>query len=693
MALSYHEEAKSNVLHLIGGRLIDGTGDKTIENSLVIIKDNKIIYSGRNRRMIESPADRKIDCVGKTILPGLFDAHIHLGGSSITGYIPIDHTRKLKALLYSGVTSVLDLAAVEDWIFNLRDAEKKGDLEAPRIFTVGPCFTSPKGHGTEYGVPMAITPTNNNEARASVNRLSLKNPDLIKIIYEKGSTHYTSINFELMKVIIDASHKKGIKVVTHVSTLEQAKDAVRAGTDGLAHMIRDKEIDEVLMASMKRRKIFCIPTLAVYDALGSQIFNKNYKSWKLIPTGVCKEIIQYLDRAPNTEIFKTNRSRWKNFLSYAQDNVKRMADEGIKLVLGTDAGNPAVFFGPSVHRELELLVESGLTPKNALLTATRHAAEILSQEKNLGTIEAGKLADILIINGNPLQNIKNTQNIFMVIKNGRIYRREKLAEGINPPANTNIADVSANLKTKIREDAFDISLDRYSLDIIKEAKAIMQQGMNQWEQKKLKKARDLFLILATKNKGKNDILQYYVALADFRLATYYIGASNRKEAETHITEGGKILEELIEKNPDFGEGYALYASFLGYEIALNNDRAMLLGYKSTQYYLKALEKDSKNPRIYLLKGASLLYTPEVFGGGANNALKYLKPSIEFFNLENIENPIRPSWGKAEAHTFMGLAYKKIKNFSKAHLHLKKALEINPGYRMALEQLKELEKDD
>jgi len=855
------------IVYLAGGRLIDGTGKRVIENSLVIIEGNKIVYAGENKPLEKTPESQTFDCTGKTLLPGLFDAHIHLGAACTIAFIPIEDKRKLSGFLYSGVTSIFDLGAIEDWIFGLREAEQKGKIQSSRIFAVGPGFTCPKGHGTEYGVPMALTPTTEEEARQAVQQLIPKRPDLIKIIYEKGSKIFPSLSYELMKTIIDEAHKNDFKVVTHATTLEQAKDAVRAGTDGLAHIIVDKEVDEVFLKEMKKKNVFCIPTLAVFEDFSSLLDNQKFLEWHLVSKGVSHEIIEDLKEKTKLEIFPKEGLFAKRNFSIAKTNLKKMADAGIKLALGTDAGNPVVFFGPSVHREMELMVESGLSPLEAITAASKNAAEILGKDKILGTIERDKLADILIVEGNPLEDIKNTQNIFLVIKNGAIFDREKLAEEINPPQKSSLSthklpsifddfedgDVLSNWETewlaltdkviggsstaeaklisggansskhalnvsgdvttktpfgfagvvvslgKKTEQNFDISqysgikfntrgdgktyrlviltaavkdyddfsytfsapedwkeivvpfsklrqfgfgkkvewtagdvqaiefmtlgapherFDLYIDDIlfstdtknkeikkaplktefnkkliqkIKEAKSKLQMGWNTWNPEFIKNAKDIFLNLLMKEKGENVYLLYYIALCNYRLATYYFATNSTKEAEIFNTEGQKYLEKAIEVDPSFGELYALYATLLGYEIALHQEKAMALGFKTFEYFTKAFENDPDNPRINLLKGASVLYTPEAFGGGADNAIEFLKKSVNFFEKEDIKDPLKPSWGKEEAYVFLGIAYKEKKEYDKAKEFLKKALEINPYFGLAAKELDEIKK--
>lgn len=226
---------------------------------------------------------------------------------------------------------------------------------------------------------------------------------------------------------------------------------------------------------------------------------------------------------------------------------------------------------------------------------------------------------------------------------------------------------------------------------IVEAKSKLQAGLNTWNPELLKNARDLFLNLLMKEKDETVYLLYYVALCDYRLATYYFTLNNMKESEIYTLEGQKYLEKAIEADSSLGESYALYATLLGYEIALHQEKAMVLGMKYSEYLAKAFEKTPNNPRINLLKGISVLYTPEAFGGGADNAIEFLEKSVDLFEKENIKDPLIPSWGKEESYTFLGIAFKQKKEYDKAKAFLKKALEINPNFGLATTELKDIEK--
>jgi tetratricopeptide (TPR) repeat protein len=230
------------------------------------------------------------------------------------------------------------------------------------------------------------------------------------------------------------------------------------------------------------------------------------------------------------------------------------------------------------------------------------------------------------------------------------------------------------------------------IQALEEAKSKLQAGLNAWNVELLKEGRDLFLNLFMRQKAENVYLHYYIALADYRLTTFYFASNNKQEAEQYNSEAQKYLEKAMEKDPGFGESFALYSFLLGYEIALHPERAMSLGPKSSEYSAKAFEKDPDNPRINLMQGISLLYTPEAYGGGTDKAIEFLEKSIRLFEKENIKDSLKPSWGKEEAYTFLARAYVQKKEYEKASALLKKALEVNPDFGMAKETLRTLEKE-
>ena len=221
------------------------------------------------------------------------------------------------------------------------------------------------------------------------------------------------------------------------------------------------------------------------------------------------------------------------------------------------------------------------------------------------------------------------------------------------------------------------------------AKELLKNGVNTWDPELMKKARDRLLGLIAKNDKGSLYPLYYIALCDYRLATYYLSSSQMDKAEPYVKEGQDYLKKSIEIDPDFGEPYAFYAYMLGFEIALNPEKAMSLGLEIYQYFGMAFNKSPDNPRVHFLRGVSDLYTPAEYGGGTDAAIKSLSQSVELFEKENIEDPMLPSWGKDEAYTFLAMAYSQKGDKDKAAELFQKALEINPEFKMAKDEFEKI----
>jgi tetratricopeptide (TPR) repeat protein len=286
-----------------------------------------------------------------------------------------------------------------------------------------------------------------------------------------------------------------------------------------------------------------------------------------------------------------------------------------------------------------------------------------------------------------LKDIRNTQNISIVIKNGHILEREELARKINPPEKPSAR--TENKAKASKKAAPSPKIDTSVAQRIKQAKELMKKGVDTWDPELMKKARDSLLGLLAKEKQESLYLLYYIALCDFRLTNYYIASTEMDKAETYTKESQRYLEKAMQIDSDFGELDALYASVLGFEIALHQEKAMSLGFQIFQYFGKAFEKSPDNPRVHFLKGVSDLFTPEQFGGGPDAAIKTLSKCIELFEKEEIKDPVKPSWGKEEAYTFLGMAHNQKGEAEQAEEFFSKALEINPDYGLAKEELRKL----
>ena len=227
--------------------------------------------------------------------------------------------------------------------------------------------------------------------------------------------------------------------------------------------------------------------------------------------------------------------------------------------------------------------------------------------------------------------------------------------------------------------------------VVAEAKAQLKAGLNAGDFGPCRKARDLFLRGLMSAGDKKALFEYYVALADFRIAVLAMRSGLTAEAEAMVGEGRKYLENAAAADPLFGEVFALQGYLAGLEIALHPDRAMSLGMAVFREFAKAEEKGAANPRVFLLKGSYLLYVPEPYGGGPDNALPSLEKSAALFEKEISADPLMPDWGKDEVFLYLGLVFKRKNDPAKAGEMFRKALAVNPDFGWARAELSELEK--
>ncbi|MDD4752513.1 MAG: amidohydrolase family protein [Desulfitobacteriaceae bacterium] len=398
-------EAQKGYLALTGATVLVGEDLAPSPNSTVLIQDGTIVGVG-NDSDIDIPSGATIlDLKGYTLVPGLIDLHVHLGSPELeVGQQPslltmpkmiadwvrfIPGTRR--AFLNHGVTTVRSLGDEYKWIMDFRQQLRDGVLEGPRLFAAGPIFTTKGGHpvatfGTDPMSDSVRLPATPDEARDLVNELVSgdSSVDLIKVVQERGSSERSSLEpiaLDVLEAIVTEAHKYDIPVIAHWGTQQDIKDVLVAGVDGLEHLESRGVLEGWPMETLDvlvERRMPLSPTLMV--------------------TNVVIE----------SDVHKQLRERLEDF-----------HDAGGRIVLGTDAGMPGVPFGASVHRELELLVESGLTPQEALKAATSEAAKEL-RTGQIGAIELGRAADLVVVHKNPIQDIQAIRNVAMVFREGRV---------------------------------------------------------------------------------------------------------------------------------------------------------------------------------------------------------------------------------------------------------------------------------
>lgn len=409
---------------LKGARLIDGTGRPPIENSALVIQGSRIVAAGKAGAVsIPKNADVQ-DLTGKTIMPALINLHGHLGLSnngadSAAGHYTEENVAKqLNKYLSYGVATVASFGQDEDLIFNIRDDQHAGKIGGARLFAAGRGFLEP---GKANPADHRYRPQTADEARADVRELAVHHPDYIKMWVDDGLGHGTRMKPEIYRAIIDEAHKNRIRVFAHEFYLADAKSLLAAGVDGFAHSIRDQPVDNELIAAMKARGVFLIPTLVRDEVLFAYADNLKWLGDPFFQAGLDPGALALIRNPQYVEKIRQDPdiAKYRAGLEMAKKNLKTLYDAGVKIAFGTDSGIPTRFSGYNEHRELQLMVEAGLTPMQAIAAASGTNAEILGGAKQFGTLQPGRAAEFMVLDANPLQDIHNTERLSAVWQAGK----------------------------------------------------------------------------------------------------------------------------------------------------------------------------------------------------------------------------------------------------------------------------------
>ena len=433
-----------------GARIFLGDG-KVIESGAVLIKNGKIeeVYDG-NVPDAKAVNAELVEATGKTLLPGLIDVHVHLGAPGGILEDQKDYSakgvfdRNLAAYLYSGVTAVKSAGDFIDEAINVRTRIQLGEKLGAELFLVGPLFTTEGGHGTEYfkrapefvkklsAEQFVRTPKSAAEAKEQVNALAARKVDGIKAILEGGVAGmlYNRMDIGILQVIAQDAHAVRLPIVVHTGDAKDVADALAAQADGIEYgSARDRIPDEVF-AKMAEQGVAYDPTLSVMEAFTQfAAGNTDLLDRSLVAQTAPPNLIKNTKKQINSPDIIKMRQMIKGYpadLQKASDNLLRAYKAGVLLVTGSDAGNMLVMHGPTVHRELQLWVQAGIPPQAALQAATYNAAKLLRADKRIGLIRKGYEANILVVDGNPLQDISATERISIVFLKGERIDRSGL---------------------------------------------------------------------------------------------------------------------------------------------------------------------------------------------------------------------------------------------------------------------------
>jgi len=427
-------------------------GDGTVkEDASVLVHDGKItgVFDGAGPDPDKIRAE-VVEGSGKTLLPGLIDAHVHLsapgGISSNTEDYDVGKTipRNAAALLYSGITAARSTGDGLDASIKMRAQIANGSKLGAALFICGPMFTTEGGHGTEFvaRVPAAMRdniqaqlvriPKSVDEAHAQVRALKAAGVDSIKIILEAGwgqSMLYNRMDLTLARAVAEEAHAQNLPVATHTGDSRDVADAVDFGAASVEHGSWRDNIPDAVLQKMAREGIYLDPTLAVGEAYSQYFAGKSDALTsslvqQVAPAGILKATREFLASGQGVDASKS--ALFAAALEHARANLLRAWKAGVPLVTGSDSGNPLVFDGPSMHRELQLWVQAGIPPAVALQAATGNAAKLLRAQNHIGAIREGMDADLLLVDGNPLEDIAATERISLVVFKGERIRRADL---------------------------------------------------------------------------------------------------------------------------------------------------------------------------------------------------------------------------------------------------------------------------
>ena len=423
--------AAAQDIKVVTGATVIGVSGATVPDAVVVIDGARIAQVGSRAATKLPPGATIIDASGKFIMPGLVDVHNHVRTGSTR---PQQNMQmNLSALLGFGVTAVLNPASSAAAFADLEKTTASDVAPFPRVFGTGPMIAAKGGALGDEGGP---TPATAAEARAAVTDLKGAGVDAIKVSWDDASWASTRrapmMTMEVLRAIVDEGHRQGLKVYAHAPLLDFAKEALRAGVDGLLHGIIDRPVDQDLIDLLKSNRAVYVPTMALYEdvadpAAWARRQSTHDERQVLLPiasgftSGVGVKQLQFLlDNAAFT----------RDRLPIQRANVKRIFDAGIPVAMGTDTGFPGVLMGLASQLELTLMSEAGLPREAVLRAATINGARMLGREKELGTVEPGKAADLLILDANPLDDVANIRRIHRVIKGGVVHDPAQLLSAV-----------------------------------------------------------------------------------------------------------------------------------------------------------------------------------------------------------------------------------------------------------------------
>jgi imidazolonepropionase-like amidohydrolase len=455
LVLSTIAVAHGEKISLVGATVINPADGKVMPNATVVINGDRIERASMGKQDAAS-LGKQVDCVGKFILPGYIDTHVHFFQSAdlftrpdgadfnsvrpykdevawIKSHLDDDFARYIRC----GITSVVDVGGPM-WNFEVRQ-KANATAKAPRVAVAGPLISSVSREKLDLGDPPIVKIDTPEQAREFVRKLAEKKPDLVKIWYIVDKDHPVDSFRPIAHATIEESHAHKIRVAVHATELDTARAAVEEGADILVHSVYDKPVDDAFVKLLKDRHTILCPTLVVFERYG-RVFSNQLNLTPEEQKWGNAEVIASLDvtKIPQDKLPdrvkqaladpKAAMDRINKTYEVALPNLKKLEDAGVTIAAGTDAGNIGTIHGPALFREFQLMKQAGLTNMQILQCATTNAAKLFGGETgaHIGKLDKGAFADLVILKSNPVDDIAHASDIDTVIKNGALYPADSI---------------------------------------------------------------------------------------------------------------------------------------------------------------------------------------------------------------------------------------------------------------------------
>jgi imidazolonepropionase-like amidohydrolase len=438
---------------LVGATLVDGTGARPVRDSTVILRGGKIDCAGGRAQCPVPDGMETLDVSGKWITPGLVDAHVHFAQ---TGWVdgrpdafdvrkdyPYEEVeadleahpeRFFRSFLCSGVTAVFDVGGYP-WSWGLRDRAAADPL-APRVAAVGPLLSTWDFWLNLPGERQFIYLGSEEDARHGVRYLKSRGTDAVKVWFIPVATR----KFEEMEKVVQAAgeeaRRRRVPLIVHATGLREAKAALRAGASLLVHSVGDVPVDAEFLALARKHKVVYCPTLIVVDGYRRlqeaaaerrrpEVDDPN----GCVDPGILARLAKTAGlqaKAPDPAAAERRRAAIKTFAEQAPRNLLKVHEAGIAIAMGTDAGNPLTLHGPSVYAEMEAMQAAGLSPMEVIVASTRGGAQAMGRSEEIGTLEKGKGADLLVLDADPARDVSAFRRLRYVVRGGVVRTPDEL---------------------------------------------------------------------------------------------------------------------------------------------------------------------------------------------------------------------------------------------------------------------------